>query len=236
MKKLILFIAVISICFSCKTEAVEGNKNLITVEREVSEDFNKITASTGLNVSLIQSEEYKISVSADENLQELIKTQVSNGRLKIYITNPIKNHSNISVDVYAPDIVEINTNSGARLQTKEVLKTDSLSVKSSSGSWTELEVNTLYLNSNSSSGANIKFTGKTESYRCVTSSGSHTNSANLISKKVNANSSSGSSAKVYCTDNLQANTSSGGNIQCSGAPINSNIHESSGGSIRIKKQ
>ncbi|MDO9040398.1 MAG: DUF2807 domain-containing protein, partial [Bacteroidota bacterium] len=54
----------------------------------------------------------------------------------------------------------------------------------------------------------------------------------LQTRKCTASVSSGSDIRVYVTDELNANASSGGDIIYSGNPARKDINESSGGDVR----
>ena len=60
---------------------VRGNGNVQTEVRQAA-SFNKIEVSNGLDLFLTQGTEESISIQADENLLEVIKTEVNGGILR----------------------------------------------------------------------------------------------------------------------------------------------------------
>ena len=66
-----------TILASCNVDMfnrIEGNRNVISKKRKVNDNFTKIKASTGLDVYITQGNKLSITVEADENLHEIIKT------------------------------------------------------------------------------------------------------------------------------------------------------------------
>ncbi len=69
---------------------VDGNGNVVSVEREISSDFNEIKVSQGLDLYITQSDHVSLSIEADENLQDIIMTEVENSVLRIYAAENIR--------------------------------------------------------------------------------------------------------------------------------------------------
>jgi len=74
-------------------EGVDGNGNVITVDRDISTDFDQIKVSQGLDLYITQSNDVALSIEADENLHDLIMTDVENNILRIYSTENIRRSS-----------------------------------------------------------------------------------------------------------------------------------------------
>ena len=63
---------------------IQGNRNVVTEDRKVTADFTAIKVSQGINVYLTQGNDIDISVEADENIIDLLVTEVQGDVLKIY--------------------------------------------------------------------------------------------------------------------------------------------------------
>ena len=73
----ILFIA--TIFTSCGLDifnGVVGNSNVVITERTIKADFSGIKVSTGIDLFIRQGSTNAITVEADENLHDLIITEV----------------------------------------------------------------------------------------------------------------------------------------------------------------
>lgn len=212
-------------------DKVVGNKNVITQERAIPEEFTKVEIQEGITVYLTMSSDEKITVEADENLQEVIKTEIKNGTLKIYAQPNIRKAKTRNVYVSIPNFTGIKTSSGARAISENTLISEYLDIKASSGSSIELRISTGNLTSKSSSGSSIKLNGKSEKLNVKASSGSFINAYGLKAKSVVSKVSSGSNIRVTATESLNGKASSGGSIQYKGNPKQINKKTFSGGNI-----
>jgi hypothetical protein len=71
-------------CNGCNfiTKGVSGNGNVTSQDRNLA-DFSEVEVSAVIDIVLNQGEKSAVRIETDDNLQEIIKTEVSNGRLKI---------------------------------------------------------------------------------------------------------------------------------------------------------
>lgn len=228
---IIFLLATLISCQVTHHETIARNKNTTTTSRTISENFYQIETHNGVKVHLRHAEDYSISVVAEENLQEYIKTEINNGKLKIYSSKSFKSTSSIHIYVTSPKIVTIESHSGSTINSENTLFGSSIMLISHSGSTINVSVKTTSLSSASNSGSSIKISGSTNSYSCNTHSGSRTNASTLKSNNVNVATNSGSNAKVFCSEQLNANTNSGSHLTYYGNPTHTTINNSSGGSI-----
>ncbi|WP_430908067.1 head GIN domain-containing protein [Maribacter sp. 2-571] len=189
----------------------KGNGSVTTESRSVSEDFTEITAQEGLMVYVTQADEFKIEVEADENILELIGTDISNGRLKVHAR---KNIGRATKNVYVslPDVSALKSSSGAHLKTKNTIVGDRIEIDASSGANLFIDLDADDVEVDASSGANLEIVGTTDQADFDISSGSNVNAKDFESNTCEAEASSGANLKIYVTEALVANASSGGNI------------------------
>lgn len=225
--------------FSCNFDinfnsGVKGNGNVTTQERTINESFTSIKAAEGLDVYLTQSNNQSITVEADENLHDLIITEVKNGVLKIHTKQNIGRNTSKKVMVSFKDISSITSTSGSDVYTTNTINTDELEVKTTSGSDMKLEVNTSVLNCKSTSGSDLRLSGKTEKLIAEATSGSDIKAGDLIAQSSHVKATSGADITVNTSKQLIAKATSGGDIKYYGNPetVEKNNHVS--GSIRKK--
>ncbi|MET1259861.1 MAG: DUF2807 domain-containing protein [Flavobacteriaceae bacterium] len=192
-----------------------GNGQIVEETREISGDFTAIYASEGLDVFVIQDDEFKILVEADENIIDLIGTDIRDGRLKIHA---IENIGRATKKVYVslPEVTSLETSSGADLIAQNVIEADKLELEASSGSDLQAEVVANEVIAQTSSGADIKVSGKTDLLYADASSGSDIRARNLVAKRCNADASSGADISVNVSESLVADASSGADISYTG--------------------
>ena len=213
------------------SETVRGIGNVIKQDRNISQGFTYISASNDLEVVLEQSNQTNVTVEADENLQEHIKTEVKNDELKIYTDVNINNAKAKKIVVRMPDIKGISTSSSASVTNKTLIKSENLNLSSSSGSTLNITVDTENVTCETSSGSTTTVRGNTGRLTADSSSGSSLNAKGLTAKSVVAEASSGSSSSVNPQESLEAQASSGGSIQYITVPKQIDKETSSGGSI-----
>lgn len=258
LTKIIVSTLLSLLLFSCNFDislnpGVNGNGNVVESSRSVNEPFNAIKASEGLNVYVTQSDNESIIVEADENLQDLIITEVVDNVLKIHTKKNIGKASSKKIMVSFKEVASIISNSGSNVYSTNTITAENLELETSSGSNMTLDVNsssikcnassgsnmTLQLNTknlecSSSSGSNIKLKGEAIKLIAEASSGSNIIAGDLISETSQANASSGSNITVNTSKELIAKASSGGGINYYGNPEKVEKNDSASGSIRKK--
>ncbi|TBN02986.1 DUF2807 domain-containing protein [Hyunsoonleella flava] len=210
---------------------VKGNGNVVMETRTVDEPFSKIKATEGLSVYLTQGGNESITVEADENLQELILTEVKDGVLKIHCKEQIGKASSKKVNVNFKSISGITSTSGSNVYSTNTITSEKLALKSSSGSNMKVKVNTNDLTCDSSSGSNLKVSGETVSLSADASSGSNIKAGDLKAESSEVSASSGANLTVNTSKALIAKASSGGGVKYYGNPEMLDTDKSSGGSI-----
>ena len=168
-------------------------------------------------VYLVQADEFKIDVEADENVIDLIATDMKNGKLRIHAKENI-GQATKNIYVSLPEITVLQGSSGAHLEVKNVIKGDKLEVDGSSGALLEMELVTNSLEMDASSGANLTISGEANRAQVHASSGGNINATKLNAKICDAEASSGGNLKIEVSDALTTNASSGGSIGYSGNP------------------
>ena len=232
---LIIIIGAALILYSCNFNfGKKGNGKVITQERSVSENFTEVKSSAGIDVYLTQGNENKISVEADENLLQFIETDVRNGKLNITTSKNIGWSKAKKVYVTYIELNNIEASSGSSVVGNSVIKSETLSLKSSSGADMKLEVFSKDLTAQTSSGADMDVSGKASSFTAKASSGSEINAKELLTLNCKARASSGAGIRVNVQDKLDANASSGADINYYGSPTSVNSLKSSSGSVKKK--
>lgn len=230
--KITLLLLVLLTATSCMFDGfgIQGNRNVVSEDRKINSDFESIKVSEGITVYLTQSDDVELRVEADENIIDLLVTEVEGDVLKIYFDKNVSRAKAKNVYLSAEKISSIKTSSGAVVKSESGIKSKDIVLRSSSGSNIDIKIEALTISASTSSGAQIEVSGSTESITGDASSGSGIDADNLIAKNGNVSVSSGAGIDVHVTDELTARASSGGNISYEGNP-NLNKSKSSGGSI-----
>ncbi len=195
----------------------KGNGVVENETRSITEEFTEVSASEGLDVYVTQAAEFSIEVEADENIIDLIGTDIKNGRLHIHA---IENIGRATKKIYVslPEITALKSSSGADLIVKNLIEGDKLDLDASSGADLHIEVNAEEISADASSGADIKIAGETNILHADASSGADIKARELVAKTCYAGASSGSDISVNVSESLVADASSGADISYSGDP------------------
>ncbi len=220
---------------SCFFDGVKGNRNVRTQERKISSDFSAIDVSQGIEVYLTISDNVSLSLEADENLHDIIITEVNDGVLHIYTEKNIWSAKSKKVYVTARSINEIVTTSGAGVKSENTIIAEDFKIKATSGSNVRLQLKVDNLTCNTTSGANARLKGKAISLNIKSTSGSNIKAQELETESCTVKVTSGSNVYVNVTNSLNAKATSGGDIRYIGNPKKVQENSSSSGSIRNKQ-
>ncbi|MEZ4808957.1 MAG: head GIN domain-containing protein [Allomuricauda sp.] len=192
-----------------------GNGDVVEESRTVTEDFTVVSASEGLDVFVTQDQDYKITVEADENIIDLIGTDIKDGKLKIHA---IENIGKATKKIYVslPRITALKSSSGADLIVQNVIESEKIDLDASSGSDLNVELIAREVSADASSGADIRISGQADMLEAEASSGADIKAHELVTKKCNADASSGADITVNVSESLVADASSGADISYTG--------------------
>ena len=211
-------------------EGKRGNGIIAEDRREVTEEFTVISAAEGLDVYVTQDRNFEILVEADENVIDLIGTDIRDGKLKIHA---IENIGRATKKIYVtlPEITALRTSSGADLITRERIEADEISLDASSGSDLRIQLNADMVYADTSSGASIRISGAANTLYADASSGADIRAGEFEVKTCEADASSGADIRVNVSEQLVADASSGADIKYTGeASVKKN--NSVSGSVR----
>ena len=228
-----LFLLLISTtsCFMDGITGIKGNRNVVSEDRTISSDFENIKVQQGINLYITQDNSTEIKVEADENIIDLLITEVQNNELKIYFEKNVYRAKARNVFLSTGNIKKIRASSGASVKSENTIQTNSLDLDASSGSSMKIYVNAEEVTTEASSGANINVYGKSITFSGRASSGSGIDADELESVDAYTKASSGANINVNVTGKLTAKASSGGDIDYEGNPTSVNKDTSSGGSV-----
>ncbi|UMB61882.1 DUF2807 domain-containing protein [Lutibacter sp. A80] len=227
-----LFILILTTsCFIDGFSGIKGNRNVVSEERTIQTDFDEIKVQQGIQLFITQDNTTEVKVEADENIIELLKTEVKDNQLKIYFEKNVYKAKAKNVYLTTAAIKKIKASSGASVKTENTIQTASLTLDASSGSTIKVFVNADDVTTETSSGATIKVEGKSKTFAGEASSGSSIDADKLTTVDAYAQASSGANIDVNVSGKLTAKASSGGNIDYDGNPTNIDKDTSSGGSV-----
>ncbi|PID68338.1 MAG: DUF2807 domain-containing protein [Flavobacteriia bacterium] len=234
LKLTLISFSIIVLLQSCVFNGITGSGNVTSESRTLTEAFTCIDVSQGIDVYFTQDDHTNMSVEMDDNLHELLVTEVKDGKLDIYFSENVGKRKSSKIFLSAPHLTEISTSSGADFKGENTIKADDISLDSSSGSDIDLKVLAHHVNLSSSSGSDIEIEGSCDYVTANASSGSDIDASELESPQGEAYANSGADIKINITKELKAKATSGSDIVVKGHPEQTDIEKSSGGKVVIK--
>ncbi|MDP3357995.1 MAG: head GIN domain-containing protein [Lutibacter sp.] len=220
-----------SSCIFDGVVGIKGNRNVVSEDRTIKSDFEIINVQQGINLTITQGKPTSISVEADENVIDLLITEVKNNELNIYFEKSVYQAKARNVYLTTESISKIKASSGASVKSENTIQAETLELDSSSGSTMKIRSNANEITSESSSGSSITIVGKSNSFTANSSSGSSINAKDLKTVNAITKASSGANIDVNVTGKLTAKASSGADIDYEGSPESIEKETNSGGSV-----
>ena len=112
-KTLLLILLLFSISVTAqKKEKIKGDKNVITEEREFGY-FSKIEVNDKIKLNLKQSNSNKLIIEADENLHDVIESDLEGGTLVLSLNKRVASSKRFDLTLYIDDldVIELNDDS-----------------------------------------------------------------------------------------------------------------------------
>lgn len=213
--------------------SVTGSGKLEMQKREVG-TFCGVSSSSGIHVTLKYGKENMVSVTADDNILDLVITEVKDNRLIVKYKNNvnIKQSKNCEVIVVMNEVCDLSASSGSKIKSTDTFNGSKIEVSSSSGASIKVGLAASEINCNASSGSAITLVGSTERMMANVSSNGEIKAGGMTSVDVEADASSGGEIDVDVSRSMIARASSGGEITYSGNPQSVDRKSSSGGQVK----
>jgi len=236
MKKSLLLLAFAVLSFNGIVNAqnkLQGNGKVVT-ETRTTGDYDGIKIAGSFDVDLVSGKEGKITLKGEENLLAVIKVEVEDNSLKVYVekgTQIRTSNGKIQVTVPFDKISELSLSGSGDIQSKDVIKNDNLAVKLSGSGNFNLPVDTNNLELHVSGSGNINLKGTADKLTTKLSGSGDIDASNLKSKVVEANVSGSGNSKVTCAESITARVAGSGNIKYIGNPEKRDVKVSGSGTI-----
>lgn len=190
---------------------LQGTGDVVTEFRDLP-PFTRVSVAGGFKVIIGEADQAEVSVGAQQNLLEAIRTEVVDGQLIVTIPSP-----------------GVNATQPMSL----TLRTDTIeSVALSNGAVGYLEHTGGDLNLDVSGGAQITVIGDTPNLRLTASSGSHAMLGELQAQDAEVNLNDGSAAELTVQGSLSGVADGGSTITLTASPAQVDVETKSGASIQ----
>ncbi len=231
MKYFFIFLCVLSVT-ACR-HSMRGSGNIKTENRTVK-SFTEVSVAGPINVQIKKGGRPSVSVEADDNIIPLVITNVSGNKLSIRL-DEISNLNNATVNVMVviTDFTGASASAGAEINADETISNaEKINFTASSAAKITMNIDAPFADAGSSSGAEIKLSGRTKTFSARASSGARVDAENLKAETAKADASSGASINIFASVAVDASASSGAQVNYSGGAASVVKNASSGGDVK----
>ncbi|NOZ46823.1 MAG: DUF2807 domain-containing protein [Chlorobi bacterium] len=203
--------------FNLFAQTIRGNGNVLTEERKISH-FKGLIATGAFEVNLVQGDEEKVVIVADENLHNIFITNVRNENLNIQTIGEVKKAKELKVFVTLKNLNHLLAIGAVDIRTDTTIVTDDLDVFVSGISTVKVNVKANNLSFEITDGAYGFLQGEVNNFEIRVADEAELNAFNLKAKKCNAKISGYSDAKINVSDELKLRVTGAGNLYYKGDP------------------
>lgn len=225
------FAIVFSSLISCKSSCEKGSGKQASEKRKV-DAFTKIKVSGNYKILLKQGPA-TITVTTDDNLLKLIKTNVSGGELKINTDGDICNNGQIIVNITNPDFQAVKSSGTLDLSADTLLNVKDFDMELAGVSKINLDMNAANIKTLANGKAEINLTGQATSHSVTMNGSANLNALDFTVANYRIETSGDTHCKVNVLNELSVNSSGAGDVQYKGNPAK--INNANSGATSIKK-
>lgn len=240
MKKILFLCAVIPLFLgSCVISGwdpgISGNGNVAEETRDVS-GFTGVHVSSGIDVYLTEGDQFEVRVEADENLLDVIETEVR-GNMLVVGTDHVSIRRARSKRVYVtlPELKELKISSAGDCEGQNTFHCGDLRLGISSAGDLSLKVEADRIDLDISSSGDATLAGTAGHLDASLSSAGDLDAWDLEARVVDVTASSAGDARVFATQEISMDASSAGNIYYRGDARVVHSQSSSAGSIHSRE-
>jgi len=212
----VLFLA-LSMQSSCSYafNGIKGDGNVVKEKRDVS-SFSGIDVGGAFKVFLTQGSTEKLEVEADENLLEIITTEVKAGTLYISTKKDINDSEALNIYITFKELHEMEVSGACQLSGEDKFTFTDLEMDCSGASDIELKLIANSLELDCSGASNITLFGSVPKVEMDVSGASHFDAYDLEVENYEIEVSGAAGAKIFVTGELSAEVSGAAHLKYKG--------------------
>jgi hypothetical protein len=219
---LFILLAIIALILSvsgCTSERIEGNHDLVTVDRSC-QPFSHVVSQGGFHVVVLSDSITRVVVKAETNILPYIYTISDGTTMTVGVTNGYNIHENYLVEVflYTP-VLENARISGSGLLDCSGFTSNDLSLEISGSGDINGDIITNNLNASISGSGNMNLTGNAKNSTLNISGSGNINAQGLIQEYCVASISGSGNITASVSKTLHAIISGSGSIYYLGNPV-----------------
>ncbi len=212
------------------TQGVRGNGNVVTETRYIS-PFSAIVISGSVDVYLSQDEEESITIEADENLLDIITTEVEGNTLRIYEKKNIRQAESRKVYINFREINSLIADGATDVYGRSPIRAETLELGINGASDVTLEIYVDELICRIKGAADAYLSGEAEAMIARVSGSCDLEAGKLVTQVCQVEASGASDAQVHAVVSLDAKARDSSDIEYRGNPEILRMEESTAADI-----
>jgi hypothetical protein len=229
---LLAIIALIVLMTGCTSERIEGNHDLVTVER-TSQPFSQVISQGSFSVIIISDSISRVEVKAESNILPYIYTMSDGTTITLGYTEGHNIHENYPVEIYlhTPVLQGINLSGSGTVESNGFIS-NSVNLKISGSGSINSNFNTENMDASISGSGNMVLTGFAKNTTFNVSGSGNIDAKALAQEHCFADISGSGNITTNANKSLDATISGSGNIFYLGNPVITTHISGSGNLIR----
>lgn len=231
--KIVLAIVITVMSASCEFNfrSVNASGNLMTEERKV-EGFTAVDAAGPMDVDIKQSNSYKVTVEADDNLMRYIVVRKEGRKLLVKLEDNvhIRNSSGIKVHVEMPELQSVDLTGSGNVRTMgRIVSDNKMDIDLAGSGNISMEVKSPEVSASVAGSGKTDLAGETRKFDVSIAGSGDVNAKELKSEEAEISIGGSGNVKVFASMKLDVNIAGSGDIVYYGNPEISRSIIGSGG-------
>lgn len=230
----IIFLMLFAACVYSFKKTISGDGNVTTSERNIS-SVHRIKCSGNYDVQLTQGSPTSVKITADQNLQSYIVSDVNGDELNIHYQHDVNLDptQKIKIDIVTDKLEGFELNGAGDVNTtNKFTGGDHLDLDIAGTGNIHFDVNTPAINSNISGSGDIYLSGETRDSKIEIAGNGNYHAEDLKSENVKVKVAGNGDTYVFADSTLDVNIAGVGNVHYKG---NATITQSIAGAGKIRK-
>jgi hypothetical protein len=194
---------------------IKGDGKVIKQERTISA-FDGIDVGGAFQIFLVQGETEKLVVEADENLMDIIETEVRGSTLKIKTIEDIKESTKLNIYITFKNLSKLDISGASHLTGEDKFKLGDLDLDCSGASEIEMKLSAAKIELECSGASHVELFGSAEHVDLDLSGASSLDAVDLEVANYDADVSGASHGKIFVTGELSADVSGAASLKYKG--------------------
>ncbi len=232
---IILVLAVISLITLVRSgltgEVVQGTGEVIEMEKDMYEPFNRLKLRNNLKVIVSQDTIQQLTIKAHENIAGLVDTDIEDGTLLVSLAVSVSERDKPTVHIVVDQLEHLEASSGIDLESQGIIRGNKLRKEIQAGVKTTLDLDYHELDLRMRAGAHSTLSGQVNHFNIQSTAGSFLNASGLHASVCKITTRTGTVNNIYVTDTLSGVASQGAVISYGGNPDISGLEIRGGGEL-----